>query len=239
MKASTSKLYFVCLRRPRANDSRTDPLYEFGSFGCTGCHSRNLLHLRHAADLAGARLAFAQGGHGEVRLVLLTPPITINVWATHCEATWRPVPMPFRFSDAPLLVANDGRTDFARIVPFLTATSRSTLQGAFASRFRSRATPLPADLARQIVAVYERRRKKRSAIAQHYVEALPLVTRVDRNRLKTFREHRARLLNEARALGLQVAARDSAVEVTADAGDVKSSRRCSVHRRAIDKKRCR
>ena len=29
------KIYFVHLRRPAADDARTDPLYEFGSFvGC-------------------------------------------------------------------------------------------------------------------------------------------------------------------------------------------------------------
>lgn len=204
MKRPPLKLFFVCLRQPGANDPRTDPFYEFGSFGCTGCHSRNLLHRRRADDLEGARLAFVQGGRGEARLVLLTPPITVNVWATHCEATWRPAPMPFRFSDAPLLVANDGRTDFDRIVPYLASINRSTLLGRFASRFRSRATPLPPDLARQIVAVYERRRKKPSAIAEHYFEALPFVTCVDRNRGKTFREHRERLLNEARVAGREV-----------------------------------
>ncbi len=69
-------VYFVHLRRPRnLNDQRADPFYEYGSFGCTGCHSKNLLHPRHAEKLNGARLAFVQGGNLGSRLVFLTPPI--------------------------------------------------------------------------------------------------------------------------------------------------------------------
>jgi hypothetical protein len=56
------RVFFVHLRRPGSNDPRTDPLYECGSFGCTRCHSRNLLNPRHARELEGSRLAFVQGG---------------------------------------------------------------------------------------------------------------------------------------------------------------------------------
>ena len=64
---------------------RTDPLYEFGSFGLTGCHRTNLL-VDHAA--AGARLAFTQGGDLGFRLVMLTPPIDVRSLATVREAFW-------------------------------------------------------------------------------------------------------------------------------------------------------
>ena len=36
-------VFFVHLRRPNRSDpdeQRDDPFYEFGSFGCTGCHGR-------------------------------------------------------------------------------------------------------------------------------------------------------------------------------------------------------
>jgi hypothetical protein len=73
------KVFFVHLRRPGSDDPRTDPLYEFGSFGCTKCHCSNLFHPRHAEDLKGSRLAFVQGGDDGSRLVFLTPPITVRV----------------------------------------------------------------------------------------------------------------------------------------------------------------
>ena len=39
------KVILVHLRRPRSrSDKRDDPFWEFGSFGITGCHARNLLH---------------------------------------------------------------------------------------------------------------------------------------------------------------------------------------------------
>lgn len=41
------QVVFVMLRQPRRDnpgEMRTDPLWEFGSFGCTRCHSRNLMN---------------------------------------------------------------------------------------------------------------------------------------------------------------------------------------------------
>ena len=47
-------IFFVHLRRPKnSGDQRADPFYEFGSFGCTGCHSWNLLHPRNAHEAGG------------------------------------------------------------------------------------------------------------------------------------------------------------------------------------------
>jgi hypothetical protein len=40
----SNQVFVVMLRRPRKNDRRSDPFWEFGSFGCTGCHGKNLLH---------------------------------------------------------------------------------------------------------------------------------------------------------------------------------------------------
>src|SRR5688500_11872968 len=109
------KVFIVHLRRPNRRDpreSRADPYFECGSFGCTGCHSKNLMNLRHADAIEGARLAFAQGGDKGFRLVLLTPPITIRQWKDRCEARWSPAEMPFKSQHAPVLVRNNGDSDF-------------------------------------------------------------------------------------------------------------------------------
>jgi hypothetical protein len=191
------KVFFVHLRRPGRDDPRTDPLYEFGSFGCTKCHCSNLFHPRHAEDLKGSRLAFVQGGADGSRLVFLTPPITVKVWADNCEACWTPPEMPFKYSEAPVLVANDGSSDFPLVVQFARATDCSSLESGLSSRLRSRSRSLPPDVARQVVSVYERHRQESgaSAIASNYSEALPYITKIDGNRQATYR----RLIRELRA----------------------------------------
>ena len=45
------RIVIVMLRQPRLEDPsemRTDPLWEFGSFGCTGCHRKNLMNPEEA-----------------------------------------------------------------------------------------------------------------------------------------------------------------------------------------------
>ena len=180
------KVFFVHLRRPGRDDPRTDPLYEFGSFGCTKCHCSNLFHPRHAEDLKGSRLAFVQGGADGSRLVFLTPPITVTVWADNCEACWTPAEMPFKYSEAPLLVANDGTSDFPLVKQFARAKCPS-LESGLSSRLRSRSHSLPPKLAEEVVTVYERlrREKGKAAIAKKYYEALPYINRKDSNRKAT------------------------------------------------------
>ena len=68
MTRSEAGVIIVMLRRPRKNDPRKDPFFEYGSFGLTGCHRTNLLANKAAA---GCRLAFAQGGPSGFRLVML------------------------------------------------------------------------------------------------------------------------------------------------------------------------
>ena len=102
-------VYIVHLRRPKMsdpNERRTDPLFEFGSFGCTGCHSDNLMHPKRLEQLRGARLAFAQGGPLGFRLVYLTPPLNPRAFEDRVEARWSPAEMPFRYANAPVLVRN-------------------------------------------------------------------------------------------------------------------------------------
>ncbi len=96
------RIYIVHLRRPSKhdpNERRDDPFWEFGSFGCTRCHSRNLMHVKNAEALEGSRLAFAQGGSLGFRLVLLTPPVKITKHADKLEAKW-PKKWPFQYKKA-------------------------------------------------------------------------------------------------------------------------------------------
>lgn len=192
------KIFFVHLRRPGSNDIRSDPFYEFGSFGCTKCHSRNLFHPRHAEKLEGSRLAFVQGGYGGFRLVFLTPPITVKKWTANCEARWTPAEMPFKYTEAPILAYNNGKSDFPLVEEFARDTKRTTLEGGLSSRLRSRSTPLPTDMAKQVVSVYEwHRKEKPHSIASAYYEALPYVTKIDRDRYYTYQRSIRKLRSEA------------------------------------------
>jgi hypothetical protein len=155
------KVYIVHLRQPdqrNPDESRSDPYFEFGSFGCTGCHSRNLLHPKRAAILHGARLAFAQGGSLGFRLILLTPPITITEWEDRLEARWEPAFMPFRYDTAPILVSNSADSDFPKLETIVLGTARTTVEGGFSICFRSRSTPLDDPTARELVRIYDNRR---------------------------------------------------------------------------------
>jgi len=145
-RQKSCKVFVVHLRRPKRsdpNESRSDPFFEFGSFGCTGCHGHNLMNPKHAEELRGARLAFAQGGHRGFRLVYLTPRIRIVEWGDRLEARWKPGEMPFVYEKAPVLVANGRVTsDFPLIEEHVNHTARLSIVGGFSSRFRARTKPL-------------------------------------------------------------------------------------------------
>lgn len=195
------KVLFVHLRRPRSaaedpEERRDDPFYEFGSFGCTGCHSSNLFNPRHAEDLAGARLAFVQGGPLGFRLVFLSPPVTVQKWHDRCEARWTPADMPFKYSEAPVLAYNKGRSDFPLVDQFARRADRTTVEGGVSSRLRSRVQPLPAAMAKQLISVYEHLRDAApdSAFAATYDEALPYPPPVtDRDRESTYQRRISQL----------------------------------------------
>lgn len=190
------RVFFVHLRRPgHKNDQRDDPFYEFGSFGCTGCHSWNLLHRRNAGDLDGARLGFVQGGADGSRLVFLTPAVNVKKWVDHCEVKWTPAEMPFKYTEAPVLVSNDGTTDFPLVMKLILTSRRTTstgkrisLERRFASKVRSLTRELDTNLAKEIIAIYTRRRKDVTSIASAYHEALPFTKKIDANRRVTYRE---------------------------------------------------
>ena len=203
-EAGYAQVFFVHLRHPKRsdpNEQRDDPFYESGSLGCTLCHSKNLFNPRHAADLAGARLAFVQGGQLGSRLVFLTPPIIVKVWKGCCEAIWTPAEMPFKYAKAPVLAQNGEDSDFPLIERFARETNCRTFESGLSSRLRSRVRQLPADLAREVVAVYKRMRAKASDsdISSTYDEALPYAPpKVDRSRKATYRRRIQKLAADVR-----------------------------------------
>ena len=184
------KVVVVMLRRPRRDDPkemRTDPLWEFGSFGCTRCHSRNLMNPRRIHELSGSRLAFAQGGEDEIRLVHVTPPVATVHHGLFAEAKWQPAEMPLEYKSAPVLVDNQGGTDVPALIHMIDRARRSSSVARFASKFRSRRRPLPPDVAGQVIAAYQVFRERGATAARNYADALPFPPpRVDRDRRRTY-----------------------------------------------------
>ncbi len=187
------RVVIVHLRRPTSDvgEMRSDPFWEFGSFGCTKCHGKNLMHVRNVSNLEGVRLAFAQGGPSGFRLVLLSTPVIVKKWRDRCEVRWAPAEMPFRYDAAPVLVKNDGYSDFSLLKKLVSTAHRRTLEGKFSSRFRSRKTPLNAELSREMMLVYKRLRgaARAAAISCSYEQALPHSPPIiNLNRRATYRD---------------------------------------------------
>jgi hypothetical protein len=178
---SEDRVIIVHLRRPARNDPeemRSDPYWELGSFGITGCHRKNLMNPRNASKLDGVRLAFAQGGDQGTRLVHLTPRVKIVGNRSGIEAQWAPAEMPFRYESAPLLALAAGdsaKSQFPRLAASLRTVKRSTPPGQFASKYRSAATYLDERLAKEVIQIYDGKRSRapRSEFASSYVDALP------------------------------------------------------------------
>jgi hypothetical protein len=167
----SAPVVIVHLRQPKnRRDVRTDPLYEFGSFGLTGCHHSNLL----ADDsLAGFRLAFAQGGEHGFRLVMLTPTVEVHEWMQVREASWKPPERPLRYETAPVLIDNDGSSDVEGMRELLAEVDRNTWREKFSSSFRSRKQPLDARLAAAVVYAWDHAIERGAQPADAYWEALP------------------------------------------------------------------
>ncbi len=171
-----SPVFIVCLREPKfRTDYREDPYWETGSFGCTGCHSRNLFNPtgQHLPD--GAQLAFAQGGPDGTKLLFVTSEIKMASLRGLIEAKWRPTTMPFRYANAPLLIDASGRTHFPRFKVFIASSRSKNWRHKFSSKFRSRARQLDAPVAMEIVTVYERFRSAapNDSFATTYLDAIP------------------------------------------------------------------
>jgi len=176
-ETTTVRVIIVMLRRPKRVDpreARSDPYWEFGSFGSTRCHTRNLMNPRRAEELNGARLAFAQGGPEGIRLVHVTSPIRTHVRhkGTYAEARWDPPQMPLRYERAPLLIGATGQTDCPLLIDEIRTVRRTGWVGKFASAFRSRRRPLAGVIGAQLLKVYEATRRP-SSVANSYIDALP------------------------------------------------------------------
>lgn len=186
-------IVIVVLRQPDTKDpdeSRDDPFWEFGSFGCTGCHGHNLMSLGKLVELRGHRLAFVQGGRGEIKLVYLTPRVDIRYHYHRGEVVWQPTEMPFAFKSAPVLINNDGQSDVPSVLDLLIDVNRSTPCAKFASKFRSRRTPLPTHIAQELTIVYNQFANSKAQRARLYVEALPYEPpKIDRDRRTTYNKH--------------------------------------------------
>lgn len=183
----SARVIIVHLRRPGSGDKRTDPLYEFGSFGLTGCHQENLLADQ---DAAGARLAFAQGGDLGFRLVMLTPPVDVRQLAERREAFWSPGEMPLRYDAAPVLIDNDGSSDVDGMREQLADVNRTTWREKFSSAFRTRKQPLDAPVAAGVARAWEEAVERGAERAEAYWEALPFWDDevVDRDRQGTHQQ---------------------------------------------------
>ncbi|HIO50418.1 TPA: hypothetical protein EYN23_24130 [Candidatus Poribacteria bacterium] len=142
------KVILVMLRQPNMKDPdemRSDPFWEFGSFGCTHCHKHNLMNPKKLHQLTGAQIAFTQGGPLGFKLVYVTPPVFTKLYPHTGELNWQAddeYKIPFKYSTAPLLINNQGQTDFPLLKSFVADVNRPTYVSKFASRFRSRRQPL-------------------------------------------------------------------------------------------------
>lgn len=192
----TDKVVIVHLRRPRLNDpndSRRDPFWEFGSFGLTGCHNRNLMHPKRANELNGTRLAFVQGGDGVMKLVYLSPPVKAVIHKNVVEVRWEPS-MPFSFGAAPIVVNNSGETLFPKLKQTFSKVERDTWARKFSSMYRTRRIYLSDAVAREVIRVFDSYYEN-FRLAITYDQALPfLPPKIDRNRENTH----SKLLSKAK-----------------------------------------
>ena len=204
----SAHVFIVMLRRPRKDDSRTDPFWEFGSFGCTGCHRWNLLHPKKSQICTGDHLAFVQGGHFGPRLLLLSPPVErINhpggSAKGRVELRWDSAVKPFRYDQAPSLFESPAPGHaglFPRLREYVKNANRPTFEAKFASRFRARAEPLEPELADELQAGFGKAKKRANEhdFIARYDQALPWCdcpsSPTDRRRDY---EHRLRELQQA------------------------------------------
>ncbi len=116
---NASKVFVAMLRQPygeNPNEMRTDPFWEFGSFGLTGCHKTNPMHPRRVHELSGARIAFVQGGQPGSKLACLTPPIQTFAYSDRSQIKWGAETRPLRYGIAPLVIGVDGSSDIPQVL---------------------------------------------------------------------------------------------------------------------------
>lgn len=186
-----TKLFIVLLRRPskKPGEMRSDPFWEFGSFGLSRCHIKNLLNPNKVERLHKGRLAFVQGGKEGFKLLLITPSVKTKVVNGKIEVNWKPI-KPFKYSTAPTVIRNVKHTDFSYLINEIHKSDRTTFEGKFASAFRSRTTQLDEKIADKLINDFYNlyRKSKPSDKIKNYTEALPYPPpKIDPNRLKTYK----------------------------------------------------
>ena len=190
----SNEVIVVFLRKPdllNPNEMRSDPFWEFGSFGITGCHQTNVMHPAKSDEIEGKRLAFVQGGDGEVRLVHVTPPVEVRFHGLCIEVSWDASELPLTYDSAPLVVNNVGESDIPGFLDELEFVDRSTLVAKFASKFRSRRRPLSRELGLETIQTFSQFRSRISTAIVRYTDALPyLPPKVDENRALTYEDLR-------------------------------------------------
>ncbi len=186
------EVVIAMLRQPRLNEpteQRNDPFWEFGSFGVTGCHGSNLLNPKKAHEIDGKRIAFAQGGPDGIKLVYVTPPVSVQNYASCVELNWSPATMPLTYDFAPTLIDNMGYSDFPALLDIICNVARATPVGQFSSKFRSRREPVPLNLGRQLLSVFQNAERDGRELATHYIDCLPfLPPRIDLDRHTTYQQ---------------------------------------------------
>lgn len=190
--STKQKVFVALLRQPhneKPDEMRSDPFWEFGSFGLTGCHKTNLLHPKKVHELAGARIAFVQGGEVGSKLIYLTPPVVATPLGDRSQISWPVEAMPYRYEHAPVVVSPSGHSDVPEILSIFKDVRRNSWMGRLASKFRTRRLPLPEACAEQIISVWNARKRKATAtdLAVLYSDALPYnPPKIDRNRRQTY-----------------------------------------------------
>jgi hypothetical protein len=175
-----TNLFIVFLRRPGKDDGRSDPYWEFGSFGCTSCHTHNLLNPKKVHVKTGDRLAFVQGGGQGCKLLLITPPVTrVEHGKELVEVRWNRNVKPFRYSSehAPVL-AKPGlvNTTLVELGKLVNGANRTTAQAKLASCFRTQCQPLNSKAAEELTVLFERARRAATPFQdfiRSYADALP------------------------------------------------------------------
>jgi len=169
---------------------RSDPFWEFGSFGLTWCHCGNLLHINNSYKLNGNRLAFCQNGGEGFKLILLTSPVKVINHENVNEVTWNKKNKPFKYLKAPLIINNKGKSEFPLIFESIKNVNRKTYVAKFSSAFRTRCYPLENELAKEVFHVFNRKYNKaiKSDFILNYSKALPYnPPNIDSNRILTFK----------------------------------------------------
>lgn len=192
------RLFIVFLRRPGKGDGRTDPFWEFGSFGCTGCHDDNLLHPGKKHIVSGDRVAFVQGGGQGCKLLLITPPVKrVEHGQAKIEIRWNRAFKPFRYySELAPVLARPGGTNIAlpELGRIVNKTRRTTAQAKLASCFRTRCEPLGSTGAAELQQLFRLACEKArpTDFISNYTDALPW-SDVRLSLAQRSREYRSRL----------------------------------------------